>query len=505
MLQTLETEFSFPSVGLELVNDDLAAVYEKSSKGRKEFPTYPMLLKRAISAGRRLQDPLVEFCQLCDDENDLLSFKFHPDQSLVPKDDLLEALTTEFVSMTNKVGVDVNRCLDYPHYAPVLQFVCGLGPRKASAIVQLLNRKNLKLANRTQLVTEVQMGPKIFVNCAGFIKIDVHSFDSDAADDETWLDPLDSTRIHPETYEWARKMAVDALEYDDVEGDEQAQQKTARAVEEIMETPDKLKDLDLDAFAEELDRQGYGKKNITLYDINLELSNGFKDRFRRLPQSPSEVERFEMLTKETLETLCIGKLVLVTATEYVCRYPNEKDVGDLEKSENGFWKCPFCGQDTFEEIAQVWSHFDSKTCQGKPSGVRVRLETGLSGTILLQYLSDSHVERPEEKVQIGQTFYARIRTLDVHKFRCTLTSRTSDLIDKSGEYAPMKDESYDFTTETYDKDIAKAERDKRQQTKQYMKRVIVHPNFANVTYEECIKRLNYQDQGDCLFRPSSKG
>ena len=29
-------------------------------------------------------------------------------------------------------------------------------------------------------------------------------------------DLLDCTRIHPETYEWARKMVVDALEYDEV-------------------------------------------------------------------------------------------------------------------------------------------------------------------------------------------------------------------------------------------------------------------------------------------------
>ncbi len=34
--------------------------------------------------------------------------------------------------------------------------------------------------------------------------------------DNTYIEVLDSTRIHPETYEWARKMAVDALEYDEV-------------------------------------------------------------------------------------------------------------------------------------------------------------------------------------------------------------------------------------------------------------------------------------------------
>ena len=30
---------------------------------------------------------------------------------------------------------------------------------------------------------------------------------------------LDASRVHPETYEWARKMAIDALEYDDTAED----------------------------------------------------------------------------------------------------------------------------------------------------------------------------------------------------------------------------------------------------------------------------------------------
>lgn len=34
--------------------------------------------------------------------------------------------------------------------------------------------------------------------------------------DSTYIEVLDSTRVHPETYEWARKMAVDALEYEEV-------------------------------------------------------------------------------------------------------------------------------------------------------------------------------------------------------------------------------------------------------------------------------------------------
>jgi len=68
---------------------------------------------------------------------------------------------------------------------------------------------------------------------------------------DTYVEPLDSTRIHPETYDWARKMAVDALEYDDTAEDANP----AGALEEILESPDRLKDLDLDAFAVELERQ----------------------------------------------------------------------------------------------------------------------------------------------------------------------------------------------------------------------------------------------------------
>lgn len=71
--------------------------------------------------------------------------------------------------------------------------------------------------------------------------------------------------MHPETYEWARKMAVDALEYDESAEDANP----AGALEEILENPERLKDLDLDAFAEELERQ-------VLYFIFLLFSIHFK-------------------------------------------------------------------------------------------------------------------------------------------------------------------------------------------------------------------------------------
>ena len=55
-------------------------------------------------------------------------------------------------------------------------------------------------------------------------------------------------------------------------------------MKEILLTPDKLRDLDLDAFAEELERQEYGNKRTTLYDIRDELFGPYKER--RSPFTP---------------------------------------------------------------------------------------------------------------------------------------------------------------------------------------------------------------------------
>lgn len=74
---------------------------------------------------------------------------------------------------------------------------------------QTIRQHGSRLDNRSQLVTVCEMGLQVFLNCAGFIRIEP----SEANDK---YEVLDGTRIHPETYDWPRKMAVDALEYDEV-------------------------------------------------------------------------------------------------------------------------------------------------------------------------------------------------------------------------------------------------------------------------------------------------
>ena len=86
-------------------------------------------------------------------------------------------LATEFINRTNEVGVDINDCVAHHHMSNLVQFVGGLGPRKGAALLKTLRQmqSSQRLENRQQLVTLCHMGPKVLINCAGFIKIDTSS------------------------------------------------------------------------------------------------------------------------------------------------------------------------------------------------------------------------------------------------------------------------------------------------------------------------------------------
>ncbi|KRZ60152.1 Transcription elongation factor SPT6, partial [Trichinella nativa] len=487
------------NIPVEIVDPELARVYADSGPANQEFPTYSILLRQAISIARRLQDPLIEFSQLVTPDDEILSLKFHPSQNMVSKEELIQRITEEFINRVSEVGVDVNRCIEHPYTAPLLQFVCGLGPRKASHLLKILTPEELHLENRSKLVTHCRMGPKVFMNCAGFIKIDTARMMDKSG---VFIDVLDGSRVHPETYEWARKMAFDALEYDETVDDYDP----GTALDEILESPERLKDLDLDAFAEELQRQGFGNKNITLYDIRAELNHRYKD-LRALYHPPTREQLFYMLIKETPRTFGPGKLIMAKVLNVVYKRPSPnmfEEARPVKDSTTNLWQCPICFKDDFPELGEVWKHYDANECPGQAIGVRVRLENGIAGFIPIKYLSDRHVNDPNERVKSGMTIACRIMKIDTYRFSCDLTCRTSDLEDREFQYGTGRDNHYDFKAEEEDR--------KKEETARMMKnddaifkRVIAHPSFRNCTCSEAEELLDQMDEGDAIIRPSSKG
>lgn len=43
-----------------------------------DFRDYPPLLRQAVSIARKIQDPLVEYAQVCGTDEDILCLKLHP-------------------------------------------------------------------------------------------------------------------------------------------------------------------------------------------------------------------------------------------------------------------------------------------------------------------------------------------------------------------------------------------------------------------------------------------
>ena len=498
IIECLIKEEQFPAIEIEICDNNLAKMYAISNRGTYEFQDYSFQLREAISLARRLQDPLVEFSQLCTYGEKILNLKCHPLQDHVSQEELLDNIYLEFINQVNEVGVEINKAVQHPYYANLLQFVTGLGHRTAGALIKVLMKHTVqKLENRAQLVTICNLGPKIFINCAGFIKIDTNSLGINA---HAYVEILDSSRIHPENYEWARKMAVDALEYDDEKGEN-----PDKALAEILKAPEKLKDLDLDAFANELSKQGFGNKSITLYDIRAELSCRYKD-LREPYKSLNYEELFHILTKETAETFRVGKLILakVIGISYKKTIGEKLDnIKPVQNEETVLWQCPFCFKNDIFELSQVWCHINTN-CPGKAIGVKLRLDNGVSGYIHVKNLSDKNVTNPKERVCINQPIHCRITKIDVEKFGVECTSRSRDLADKDNEWRPSRDLFYDKEAE--EKDRKQEEEAKRSKLRQaYIKRIIDHPNFHNIDFAEAEKLMKNKNPGDIIIRPSSKG
>lgn len=62
IIANLVEEEQFPSINVELVDNELAKVYANSNKGMTDFREYPELLRQACSIARRMQDQSTYSC-----------------------------------------------------------------------------------------------------------------------------------------------------------------------------------------------------------------------------------------------------------------------------------------------------------------------------------------------------------------------------------------------------------------------------------------------------------
>ena len=307
--------------------DDVARVFSESPRGTREWPDLSPRLRYCISVARRWICPLFELTALADEELLAMAAEGNPLAQVGARETRLKYLHRAAVNVVNLVGVDVNAAISFTWMRAPLKFICGLGPVKAERLIKAIaNTSSARLNSRAELAE--YLGPHVLTNCASFIRI--HSTKGFTSD------PLDDTRIHPENYGLARKMAADAMEMsleemarDQADGEGSAvtmEDVATGAVIKVMQQPARLDDLLLDEYAKELIKRGQPSKHLTLFDIKAELQRPYAD-LRTVVKTISAETIFEMLTGESERTLWMGAPVRATVVRSMdrmamCRLPS---------------------------------------------------------------------------------------------------------------------------------------------------------------------------------------
>lgn len=90
--------------------------------------------------------------------------------------DTLEELN---IKTLNNVGIDINLLSDHEHWHNQLQFLSGLGPRKAQRFLQKLKSLGQPLYTRTDIHNHKLLKKNCFESSLGFLKIRVKNNDGD--------------------------------------------------------------------------------------------------------------------------------------------------------------------------------------------------------------------------------------------------------------------------------------------------------------------------------------
>lgn len=166
-----------------IVNEAGASVYSASKLATEEFPNFDVGQRSAASIARRLQDPLAELVKI--DPKAIGVGQYQHDMNQKKLGDTLTGVVEDCV---NKVGVDLNTAS-----ASLLEYISGISKTIAKNIVAY-REDNGRFTDRKQLLKVAKLGPKAFEQCAGFTRINGGK------------NPLDSTSVHPETYDAANAL-----------------------------------------------------------------------------------------------------------------------------------------------------------------------------------------------------------------------------------------------------------------------------------------------------------
>ncbi len=215
-----------------VVSEAGASVYSASELAAQEFPDLDVSLRGAVSIARRLQDPLAELVKI--EPKSIGVGQYQHDVSQIQ---LAKKLDNVVEDCVNSVGVDLNTAS-----VALLTRVAGLSRSVAQNIVNWRD-ENGRFNNRNELLKVHRLGPKAFLQCAGFLRINQGD------------NPLDASTVHPEAYPVVEKILTT----------------TEQTLPELMGNPASLRSLS----AQDFTTKKFGIPTVT--DILKELEKPGRD------------------------------------------------------------------------------------------------------------------------------------------------------------------------------------------------------------------------------------
>lgn len=440
-----------PLINVIWGQDETARLYQNSERAKHEFPDKPTLAKYTIGLARYVQNPLLEYICLGDD---IVSLNFYEHQKLISNDLAMEAIESAFVDIVNLVGVEINEAVRDDYVARLLPYISGLGPRKASGLLRNINSKlGATLSNRSDLIEGELTSANIFINCSSFLNI---PFDEGATVRDTSVELLDATRIHPEDYDLARKMAADALDLDE-EDMAQVEEQGGIIYQLMQEGVSKVDELNLIAYGKELETKFGKKKYATLQMIKEELVNNFEE-LRRSFRLLDNVEVFEMLTGETSLTFAKNIVVPVTITK----------------------------------VGKAFQSYDQTA--------RIRFAKVITSSLIQGNVEEDKIPKGVDLEQ-SQVVQAAILEVNYEAFSATFSLLKEDIQKASAPRVIKEGGKWDFNAEEEDWKREKA----KERAKLAKIRNVQHPLYYNFNFKQAEEFLAPKNVGDCVIRPSSKG
>ena len=166
-----------------IVSEAGASIYSASKLAIDEFPNLEVEKRSAVSIGRRLQDPLAELVKI-PPEGIGVGLYQHDVSAKALKDNL------DFVveKAVNSVGVNVNTASP-----SLLQYVSGVTKKNIEKIIDY-RENNGRINSRDEIKKKKLLSDKAYEQAIGFLRITDGS------------NILDSTGIHPESYDVTLKL-----------------------------------------------------------------------------------------------------------------------------------------------------------------------------------------------------------------------------------------------------------------------------------------------------------